>query len=170
MRVLRPLRIISRNEGFKVALSSIVSAIPTLFNLTMVCMLFFLLFGIVGVNFLKGTFYSCNSTNISTNIKIVTKQDCLDYGGDWINADFTFDNIFQALNLLFIVSTTEGWIEIMQLATDSVGIDLQPIADYSQQWQGFFTIFIVIGAFFLLNIFAGVVVDTFNREKERIGM
>lgn len=115
LRVLRPLRLISRNEGFKVALTSIISAVPVLFNLLLVCMLFFLLFGIIGVNYLKGTFYYCDMTNIpfSHHSSISTKIDCMNYGGDWVNSDYNFDNVLNALQLLFVVSTTEGWIEIM---------------------------------------------------------
>ena len=29
--------------------------------------------------------------------------------------------------------------------------------------------FIIIGSFFLLNLFVGVVISTFNRQKEKIG-
>lgn len=29
--------------------------------------------------------------------------------------------------------------------------------------------FVIMGSFFLLNLFTGVVVDTFNREKNRLG-
>jgi len=33
----------------------------------------------------------------------------------------------------------------------------------------FFVVFMVIGSFFILNLFVGVVISTYNREKERLG-
>lgn len=30
-------------------------------------------------------------------------------GGEWINADFHFDNIFASLMTLFSIQSTEGW-------------------------------------------------------------
>lgn len=36
-------------------------------------------------------------------------------------------------------------------------------------WLFYFVIFMIIFVFFLLNLFVGVVVTTFNNEKERLG-
>lgn len=36
-------------------------------------------------------------------------------------------------------------------------------------WAIFFIAFIIVGTFFLLNLFVGVVISTFNREKDKIG-
>lgn len=38
------------------------------------------------------------------------KQDCFDYGGDWLNNDYNFDNIMASMLNLFVLSTTEGWV------------------------------------------------------------
>jgi voltage-dependent calcium channel T type alpha-1G len=54
LRVLRPLRLISKIEGLKLAINSLVMSIPRIFNLIVVCLMFFFLFGIFGVNFFKG--------------------------------------------------------------------------------------------------------------------
>ena len=64
LRVLRPLRMISRNEGLKIAVQSLINAIPGIVNVLVICLLFFLLFGILGTNFFKGTFYYCINDNI----------------------------------------------------------------------------------------------------------
>lgn len=50
----------------------------------------------------------------------------MDYGGNWINSDYNFDNIVNAIITLFTASTTEGWIDLMSLGVDSRGIDLNP--------------------------------------------
>ena len=69
---------------------------------------------------------------------------------------------------LFEMSSTEGWIDVMWNGVDSVDIGYQPIKNYSFGWVFFFIGFIIIGSLFVLNLFVGVVIDTFNREKEKL--
>ncbi len=64
MRLLRPLRFIQKNPGLKIAVQSLINAIPGIFNLSMITLMIISLFAILGVNFYKGTFYSCNFANI----------------------------------------------------------------------------------------------------------
>ena len=117
LRVLRPLRLISRSEGLKLAINSLSRAIPNILNLLIVCFIFFLLFGIFGVNYFKGifnnnfnllgTFFYCDITTARD------KWDCMDLGGNWVNQDFNFDNIYNAIISLFILALTEGWTNLM---------------------------------------------------------
>lgn len=93
-RVLRPLRLISRNDSLKIAINALILSTSKLFNLLLVCLVFYLLFGIFGVNFFKGSFYKCDLVG---NFTIVTMNDCLDYGGNWVNADYNFDNVLNAM-------------------------------------------------------------------------
>lgn len=55
-RILRPLRLISRNEGLKITINSLIKAIPNIINLVVLNWFFFLLFGILGTNLYKGFF------------------------------------------------------------------------------------------------------------------
>jgi hypothetical protein len=50
-----------------------------------------------------------------------------------------------------------------------VGIGLQPVYNKNLWWTLYFMIFVIVFVFFLLNLFVGVVVSTFNTEKERVG-
>ena len=54
IRVLRPLRLISRNQGLKLAVKTLISAIPNVINVAIVCLLFYLIFGIFFISTLKG--------------------------------------------------------------------------------------------------------------------
>ena len=63
-RVLRPLRLISRNDGMKITINSLVKALPNIFNLVMLNAFFFLLFGIMGVTLFKGKDYFLEFINI----------------------------------------------------------------------------------------------------------
>jgi len=85
LRVLRPLRMISRNEGLKVAVQSLINAIPGIGNVLVISGLFILLFAILGTNFFKGRFHYCHSTNLTEIASIDTPWDCLNYGGEWVN-------------------------------------------------------------------------------------
>jgi hypothetical protein len=99
----------------------------------------------------------------------VSKWDCFDFGGSWVNSKYNFDNILEAMVTLYVISSTEGWIDIMWSGVDSIGINLNPKEGANLGWATFFILFVIIGSFFIMNLFAGVVVDSFVREKEKIG-
>ncbi len=46
-------------------------------------------------------------------------------------------------------------------------VDLQPQLNYNFYTQIYFVVFIVLGAFFILNLFIGVIIDNFNRLKQQ---
>lgn len=73
------------------------------------------LFAILGVNFFKGTFYSCEFDNIPSAVKtnIYNKWDCLDYGGEWKNSESNFNDIGQALKSMFQLMTSENWTDLL---------------------------------------------------------
>lgn len=76
LRVLRPLRMISRNQGLKIAVNSLINSIPYIGDVLVVSLLFLLLFAILCTNFFKGSFYSCqiNLDILSTVPKIAISQ------------------------------------------------------------------------------------------------
>ena len=49
-------------------------------NVSLVCLLFVLIFAIMGVDFFKGKFYHCSIDDDDT---IKNKNDCLAKGGEW---------------------------------------------------------------------------------------
>ena len=61
MRVVRPLRIISRSENLKIAINALVVSVPQMINLIIFVGIFFFLFGIFGVNYFKGCYYGCTT-------------------------------------------------------------------------------------------------------------
>ena len=83
-----------------------------------------MIFGIQAVGLLKGTFYHCDMSNLPeyTFSNIKTKWDCLDFGGDWVNLEDNFDNVFNAMVTMFGMMSTEGWLEVMWSAVDSTEI------------------------------------------------
>jgi hypothetical protein len=55
----------------------------------------------------------------------------------------------------------------MYLGIDSVGIDMQPIKDNRKGLVFFFCGYMIIGGLFIMNLFVGVVIDNFNKQKEK---
>ena len=67
-----------------------------------------------------------------------------------------------------MIATTEGWIDLMNQGADARGIELQPKKNENKYWQLFYVFFVIVGSFFIINLFVGVVVDAFNIEKEKL--
>jgi len=106
---------------------------------------------------------------VSLDTFIKDKWDCLNYGGYWRNFFVNFDDIFEAMVTLFGMANTAGWAVTMYRGAASRGIDLQPERLARPYMAFFFIAFIVIGSFFILNLFVGVVISTYNRQKEKHG-
>ena len=76
LKVLRPLRVVSRNEGLKLSIQSLYMAIPSIMHVTLISVLFWFIFGIVGINFFKGKLYFCKFKNFP-DLQLEHKWDCL---------------------------------------------------------------------------------------------
>ena len=100
------------------------NAIPSIGNLLLISLLFLLIFGIQAVGLLKGKMHYCAMDNVPDYVadQIMTKWDCMDYGGEWVNNDDNFDNVPQAMMTLFGMTSTEGWLDVMWNAVDSTEI------------------------------------------------
>ena len=55
-RLLRPIRVISKNDGLKIAIQALYVSVPAMLNLLVIVLLFMVIFAIVGVNLFKGKF------------------------------------------------------------------------------------------------------------------
>lgn len=67
------------------------------------------------------------------------------------------------------MSTTAGWQDVLINGITSTDIDYVHQEYRDPFWTIFFILFMVIGFFFFLNLFIGVVVTTFNSEHDRLG-
>ena len=64
MRVLRPLRLLSRSPDMKVAVESLLKSIPAMANLSVIILLVVGLFSILFTTAYKGLFFTCEMTNV----------------------------------------------------------------------------------------------------------
>ncbi|KAF2984733.1 hypothetical protein EK904_002299, partial [Melospiza melodia maxima] len=121
LRTLRPLRVISRAQGLKLVVETLMSSLKPIGNIVVICCAFFIIFGILGV---------------------------------------------QALMSLFVLASKDGWVDIMYDGLDAVGVDQQPVMNYNPWMLLYFISFLLIVAFFVLNMFVGVVVENFHKCRQ----
>jgi energy-coupling factor transporter transmembrane protein EcfT len=70
---------------------------------------------------------------------------------------------------LFILSNNAGWYPIMFIGTTVTEIDYVWRDGTNSFWVLYFFIFMILGSFFLLNLFTGVVISSFNEQKDKLG-
>jgi len=230
LRALRPLRVVSRRPGLRLVVNALIGSMKSIFNVLLVVIMMFLIFGILAVNYFKGSFHVCSGDELDgisstlqglityplswsdvpmsvrpvfnasdpahastqaalgvpaeaapeaffqdyttryLNSPPVSKLLCLALGAGWGPAlESRFDNVFQSIGTLFEMSTTEGWADVMWQGVDSRGVEMQPVRDNSPGWVWFFMFFMVVGSFFAVNLFVGVVIDNFNQMKAKQG-
>ncbi|KAM6980454.1 LOW QUALITY PROTEIN: sodium channel, voltage gated, type VIII, alpha subunit b [Aplochiton taeniatus] len=178
LRALRPLRALSRFEGMRVVVNALVGAIPSIMNVLLVCLIFWLIFSIMGVNLFAGKYYYCfNETAEELFLPDVVnnKTECFALINQnysevrWKNVKINFDNVGAGYLALLQIATFKGWMDIMYAAVDSRKVEDQPIYEDNIYMYIFFVIFIIFGSFFTLNLFIGVIIDNFNQQKKKFG-
>ncbi|XP_015833195.1 muscle calcium channel subunit alpha-1 isoform X3 [Tribolium castaneum] len=176
LRVLRPLRAINRAKGLKYVVKCVIVAIKTIGNIMLVTYLLQFMFAVIGVQLFKGKFSSC------TDRSKLTASECngtylIYLEGDinkpemkernWEPNPFHFDNVAKAMLTLFTVSTFEGWPALLYVSIDSNDENRGLIHNYRPIVAAYYIIYIIIIAFFMVNIFVGFVIVTFQNEGEQ---
>ncbi|XP_047427562.1 sodium channel protein type 4 subunit alpha B isoform X2 [Mugil cephalus] len=178
LRALRPLRALSRFEGMRVVVNALVGAIPSIFNVLLVCLIFWLIFSIMGVNLFAGKFYYCfneTSEELFSPEEVRNKSECYALieanftEVRWKNVKVNFDNVGMGYLSLLQVATFKGWMDIMYAAVDSIEVGSQPEYEANLYMYLYFVCFIIFGSFFTLNLFIGVIIDNFNQQKAKLG-
>ena len=130
LRALRPLRVVSKSEGIKTVVNSLLEAIPALLNVIMIIIMFLLVFGILGVQLFRGSIATCNNEDP----RVIDKKTCLDPPG-WFWEDVynevdelvgkrrvqaawefpfnNYNNVIRSMLTFFEISTLEMWPDIM---------------------------------------------------------
>ncbi|KAF3704172.1 Sodium channel protein type 4 subunit alpha A Voltage-gated sodium channel subunit alpha Nav1.4a [Channa argus] len=176
LRALRPLRALSRFEGmrvrvFLVVVNALIGAIPSIFNVLLVCLIFWLIFSIMGVNLFAGKFYRCINTTteeLFSMTEVNNRSDCMavkeaTQDARWVNVKVNYDNVGQGYLSLLQVATFKGWMDIMYSAVDSRENPIQGrVFDFIS--QQFFDIFIMV--LICLNM-VSMMVETDDQSAEK---
>merc|ERR1712142_371609 len=175
LRVLRPLRAINRAPGLKQVVQCMIVSVKSIGNIMAVTVLLIFMFGVIGVQLFKGKFFMCTDLSMDNNQtcqgEFITYKD-----GDinkpiveeriWERSPFHYDNIMHAMLTLFVVATFEGWPGILYVSIDSNEADIGPKQDYRPYVFFYYFVYLIIIAFFMINIFVGFVIVTFQSEGE----
>ncbi|KAF9357185.1 calcium channel protein [Mortierella sp. AD094] len=173
---LRVLRIIRYFDGISAMIRAIGKALPRMVVALVLTILLFWPFAIYGVNIYAGYFYLCNDGSVSG------KDDCVgefmnqpngDDNGDilvprsWSNPyDYSFDNLQDAILLLFEMASTEGWVFMMQsgrAVPDYLGQQPYIQPNEPNRFNSFyFLAFMLIGSIVFVQMFIGVILETFK--------
>jgi Ion transport protein len=109
----------------QVVVNALVQAIPAIFNVLLVCLVFWLIFSIMGVNLFGGRFSSCLDDNGDyVNFSIVSSKNECDalgpiYNYTWYTPKVNFDNCLIAYLALFqVVSNSRFACEIRRTIID----------------------------------------------------
>ncbi|GIL78272.1 hypothetical protein Vretifemale_7701, partial [Volvox reticuliferus] len=170
LRALKPLRLLTRSAGMRLVFKSVTMSLMSMANVSIVCILFFLIFAILGVQLFSGRFYRCNDDSVAG------KSECLGTFNDpltnqtiertWRNDFPNFDNTGNALLCCFITATLNGYTEIM---INAMSAPNEP-GHQPRQFQNpgaffWFFGFIVVCAFTLLNLYVGVIFSQFSKIR-----
>ncbi|KAF4026425.1 hypothetical protein G4228_018439 [Cervus hanglu yarkandensis] len=118
LRALRPLRALSRFEGMRVVVNALLGAIPSIMNVLLVCLIFWLIFSIMGVNLFAGKFYHCinYTTGEMFDVSVVNNySECKalidsNQTARWKNVKVNFDNVGLGYLSLLQVNKFQGMV------------------------------------------------------------
>uniref|UniRef100_A0A8D8A3M3 Voltage-dependent L-type calcium channel subunit alpha n=4 Tax=Culex pipiens TaxID=7175 RepID=A0A8D8A3M3_CULPI len=176
LRVLRPLRAINRAKGLKYVVKCVIVAIKTIGNIMLVTYLLQFMFAVIGVQLFKGKFFSCSDGSKMQESECHGTYLVFEDGNvdkpvskerEWTKNRFHFDDVSKAMLTLFTVSTFEGWPGLLYVSIDSHEEDSGPIHNFRPIVASYYIIYIIIIAFFMVNIFVGFVIVTFQNEGEQ---
>ena len=170
------MRLVFRDEKLKISIKVIQAVLPQIMRLLSIYFLFCLIFATIGVSLLSGRSYICqldHSIGLSLDIKmqeITDKEDCINYGGEWVHPIRNFDNVVSAFIQMFTMTWAVGWSSNLLGTMRSTGIDKAP-HEHAPFSSGlvmglFIIVWMIVGYFFIQNLFVALVIAGYNREAE----
>ena len=174
-RAIRPLRLVKRFPGMRLVVSCLLRSIPSMLEVSSVILLLYLIFAILGTSLFKGNFYHCvdlfpthQLVDVPDIHGIRNWRDCKALNFSWQARDMSFDNVGLSMLTLFEVSTLSSWPATLNAAVDSGGTPagLAPSFMQNPLCAPYFILFILVGTYFALNLFTGVVIQNYNDLQE----
>uniref|UniRef100_A0A8C8A1V2 Voltage-dependent L-type calcium channel subunit alpha n=1 Tax=Oryzias sinensis TaxID=183150 RepID=A0A8C8A1V2_9TELE len=168
LRVLRPLRAINRAKGLKHVVQCVFVAIRTIGNIMIVTTLLQFMFACIGVQLFKGKFYRCTDDAKSS------PEECKNVHSLHVCSQHItyFSFYFRIFSIDWSIKLAYGpnfivFCRLLYKAIDSNRENMGPIYNYRIEISIFFIIYIIIIAFFMMNIFVGFVIVTFQEQGEK---
>jgi voltage-dependent calcium channel T type alpha-1H len=163
VRALRPFRMVQRVRPLRATVETLMLSIRPLSSVSLVGLVIFFIFAVMGTQLFRGIMGFCDGVQmLSETTTILTRSDCLSVNGTWNTRRFNFDNVGQSLLTLFVVSSKNGWVDILQTTIEARGRDLTPESGHNRWVFVYFFAFVLAVGFFVLNMFVGVIVENFQ--------
>jgi len=175
IRILRPLRAVTRLSGMRTLLQTLVRSFPDLVDAVILSSFVVLFFGLLGMQLYMGAFRQqcvdsqglvasvseglqlCSLTGDNAFGRCTENQVCGKDVGDNPNGNITsFDNLFQAMLVVFQSITLEGWVDVMYNVRKVRGL----IHDI------YFITLVLIGSLFMTNVVVAVVAGNFMAASQ----
>ncbi len=107
----------------QVVVNALVGAIPSIFNVLLVCLIFWLIFSIMGVNLFAGKFYRCINTTTEELFplsEVNNRSDCMavkeaTQEARWVNVKVNYDNV------------GKGYLSLLQVVRSAFTIHLEQL-------------------------------------------
>ena len=187
VRALRPLRTINRLPGMRRQVNTLIESLPHLLDIAMLSGFILVVFGVLGLQLFKGTLrlrcyddadggaaYAlgrarpldplgrspvgvCHANVAGGQGSCEPGQACRLYDHNPLHDTVSFDNIVAAWMTIFQCTTLEGWTDVLYMSSQSAGT----IAGL------FFVSLVVIGAFYIPNLFLAVLWHIYQRSGHR---
>uniref|UniRef100_A0A0G4H4M4 Ion transport domain-containing protein n=1 Tax=Chromera velia CCMP2878 TaxID=1169474 RepID=A0A0G4H4M4_9ALVE len=161
-RALRPLRVISRRAGMRLVVDSLFFSIAAIANVVAVTLFIWLMFAILGVSVFGGGYRQCSDPNIQVQSECVglwlDTQTGTYRERRWEVSLLNMDSVPAAMLTLFVASSLDNWPDIMEKGESTAGA----LGAY------YWIFFVLVSAFFFLNLFVGVMFQRFQIEKHKL--
>ena len=89
----------------QIVVNALMMAIPAIVNVLFVCLVFWLIFSIMGVQFFAGKFYKCIDADGNKLLPsvVANKSECFAKNYTWKNSNVNFDSVLNGYLALFQV-------------------------------------------------------------------
>jgi hypothetical protein len=176
LRTIRPLRLVSHNEKLKLILTSLFDSVLPIFNALFIVIVVYFIFSIIALSLFYENYINCYilkdgifelaidafddnlaKFEVRNDMESISNFCAQKYNGVMDTGPaFKFSNIATGLVTSYVLSTQEGWPDIMnsyRIYDDSYGI--------------FFIVYNLVVAYFFMNLFTGIVFKYFNAAFSR---
>ncbi|XP_068579033.1 sodium channel protein type 4 subunit alpha B-like isoform X2 [Cebidichthys violaceus] len=173
LRALGLLRAISRIQGLRVVVQTLIRTVPSMLDFMLVALVFWMVFSILGVNLFAGKFYYCyNETadQIFLPEVVNNKSDCFYLMMEnftevrWKNTHLNYDDVLNGYLSLLHLALSVDCVDVMYAAVDATWVDSQPVFE-SNTYMHLYFIGFIISFFFTFNYFIRVIIDNLQRQK-----
>ncbi|RLN06689.1 hypothetical protein BBJ28_00003021 [Nothophytophthora sp. Chile5] len=171
-RAFGPIRVFYRVKTFRVITEALKESARPIFYCVVLSLFLFYSFATLGMQIFGGQFAYCSDPSVDT------PEECV--GVFWNSATgiltprvwgnlsgLHFDNIGGAMSSILFLVSMKGWLPVVNIAMDfaddsDVNNEHQVSAIASTYFAGFFVAFLFFTRFYMLKVFAGILMNNFR--------